>query len=223
MPSRPPAVTHPRTERSTCHAKAPAPTAGSPATALTRSVTCCSTVSTHRITSLEAVFMTRSRWFAVGQASGSDAEPARRAADQALVGSDPSLLIVFCSESLDLVEIGSSDRPPLGGRTADRMLDGGRDRYKWSGRRGRGGGGVRRQWLLRRARRSLGTPRATLGLLASTSRVVCQAPTTGRIASFYSSLTVWPGTSRRLSGVVAVPAPAYRWWVAATAMTSKMT
>ncbi len=49
--------------------------------------------------------MRTSRWFAVGQASGSDAEPGRRAADQALVGSDPSLLIVFCSESLDLVEI----------------------------------------------------------------------------------------------------------------------
>jgi len=48
--------------------------------------------------------MRSSRWFAVGRASGSDDQPGRHAVEQALVGPDPRLLIVFCSESLDLVE-----------------------------------------------------------------------------------------------------------------------
>ena len=47
--------------------------------------------------------MRSSRWVRVRQANGFDAEPGRRAADQALVDPDPKPLIVFCSETLLLV------------------------------------------------------------------------------------------------------------------------
>ncbi|WP_426502502.1 FIST signal transduction protein [Dactylosporangium sp. McL0621] len=49
--------------------------------------------------------MHTSRWFAVGQAHASDRRPGIRAAEQALVGSDAKLLLVFCSEALDLPAI----------------------------------------------------------------------------------------------------------------------
>jgi hypothetical protein len=42
------------------------------------------------------------RWLGVGQAEGTEPEAGARAADRALVHADAKLLIVFCSESLDL-------------------------------------------------------------------------------------------------------------------------
>ena len=46
--------------------------------------------------------MTTPRWFAVGSANGFEPEPGARAADAALAHDDPKLLIVFCSNLLDL-------------------------------------------------------------------------------------------------------------------------
>jgi hypothetical protein len=43
-----------------------------------------------------------SRWFGVGQASGDDAEPGAKAAEQAMQHPDAKLIIVFCSIALDL-------------------------------------------------------------------------------------------------------------------------
>jgi hypothetical protein len=46
--------------------------------------------------------MCAQRWLGVGQAEGTEPEPGARAADCALLHADAKLLIVFCSESLDL-------------------------------------------------------------------------------------------------------------------------
>jgi hypothetical protein len=59
--------------------------------------------------------MRTSRWFAVGQADGSEPRPGTRAVDQALAGPDAKLLVVFCSESLDLTEILRQIRARSGG------------------------------------------------------------------------------------------------------------
>lgn len=80
------------------------------------------------------VSMGSSRWFAVGQADGSEQEPGARAADRALVRDDAKLLVVFCSESHDLAAVVSqvsarSDGVPLiGCSTAGEIsTDGPRD------------------------------------------------------------------------------------------------
>ena len=68
--------------------------------------------------------MNTSRWFAIGQADGSDQEAGARAADQALSGPDPKLLIVFGSEALGLpamlrqIRARSGDVPLIGCSTA---------------------------------------------------------------------------------------------------------
>ena len=49
--------------------------------------------------------MKPSRWVGVGQASGSEPEPGKLAAERALLQPDAKLLIVFCSESHDLPAI----------------------------------------------------------------------------------------------------------------------
>jgi hypothetical protein len=121
--------------------------------------------------------MRTTRWFAVGQASGSDAELGRRAAGQTLVGSDPRLLIVFCSESLDLVEAVSQ----INRRSGGAPLIG----CSTSGEIGTTVRTTRACWWPRSvvmaflsARRSLEIPRATLELPPSSWRVACPAPTT---------------------------------------------
>ncbi len=49
--------------------------------------------------------MRPSRWFAVGQADESEPQPGLVAADQALTRDDAKLLIVFCSDALDLAAV----------------------------------------------------------------------------------------------------------------------
>ena len=65
------------------------------------------------------------RWLAVGQSSSADARAAgRAAAEQALTGDDPKLLVVFCCESYDLAELlagireAAGDTPMIGCSTA---------------------------------------------------------------------------------------------------------
>ena len=43
-----------------------------------------------------------SRWFGIGSADARDPDPGASAAEQALLHDDPKLVVVFCSESLDL-------------------------------------------------------------------------------------------------------------------------
>jgi hypothetical protein len=75
--------------------------------------------------------MERSRWFAVGQAGPSDSRPGFRAADAALVGDDPKLLVAFCSPSQDVAEVvhqvneRSGGVPLIGCTTAGEIATGG--------------------------------------------------------------------------------------------------
>lgn len=46
--------------------------------------------------------MNETRWLAIGHATGLDSDAGRRAAEEALVGDDAKLLVVFCSDSYDL-------------------------------------------------------------------------------------------------------------------------
>lgn len=59
--------------------------------------------------------MHSSRWFAVGQADGSEPQPGARAADRALAHDDAKLLIVFCSGSHDLPAVVGQIRARSGG------------------------------------------------------------------------------------------------------------
>lgn len=75
--------------------------------------------------------MENSRWFGVGQADGSDRKPGIRAAEEALVGPDAKLLLVFCSESLDLpgvlcqIQTRSGGVPLIGCSTAGEIATSG--------------------------------------------------------------------------------------------------
>ncbi len=75
--------------------------------------------------------MERPRWFAVGRACPSDDRPGFHAADAALVGDDAKLLVVFCSQGQDVVEVVRqiSDRsggvPLIGCSTAGEIAAGG--------------------------------------------------------------------------------------------------
>jgi hypothetical protein len=68
--------------------------------------------------------MNASRWFAIGQADGSDQEPGACAAERALTGPDPKLLMVFGSAALGLpavlgqIRARSGDVPLIGCSTA---------------------------------------------------------------------------------------------------------
>ena len=68
--------------------------------------------------------MSTQRWMAVGKADGETADAAARACDQAIVGEDPRLLVVFCSQSHDLQTLvdticdRSGDVPLIGCSTA---------------------------------------------------------------------------------------------------------
>src|ERR1700722_2063337 len=53
----------------------------------------------------QGVAMERPRWFAVGRACPSDDRPGFRGADAALVGDDAKVLVVFCSQGQDVVEV----------------------------------------------------------------------------------------------------------------------
>lgn len=59
--------------------------------------------------------MHASRWFAVGQAGGAERQPGLVAAEQALVCDDAKLLIVFCSDALDLADVVSEISACSGG------------------------------------------------------------------------------------------------------------
>jgi hypothetical protein len=68
------------------------------------------------------------RWFAVGQADAVGPEPGARAAEAALVGPDPKLLIVFCSAFHDLPALVRQIRersaaPLIGCTTAGEITD----------------------------------------------------------------------------------------------------
>jgi hypothetical protein len=64
--------------------------------------------------------MEPSRWFAIGQADRSEANPGSVAADRALAGDDAKLLIVFCSAAQDLATVVGQIR----GRAGDVPLIG---------------------------------------------------------------------------------------------------
>jgi len=73
-----------------------------------------------------------SRWFAVGRSSETAARDAgREAAEQAITGADPKLLIVFCSDSYDLTELlagineRSGEAPLIGCSTAGEIATSG--------------------------------------------------------------------------------------------------
>ncbi len=72
-----------------------------------------------------------SRWFAIGQADRSQPQPGLVAADQAMVQDDAKLLIVFCSDALDLealvaqVHERSGDVPLIGCSTAGEIATAG--------------------------------------------------------------------------------------------------
>ncbi len=73
----------------------------------------------------------RERWFAIGQADGSERQPGLVAADEALVHEDAKLLIVFCSDALDLealvaqIRERSGDVPMIGCSTAGEIATAG--------------------------------------------------------------------------------------------------
>ena len=64
------------------------------------------------------------RWFAVGSADASVPDPGAQAARRALLHDNPKLLIVFCSESLDIgplvrqIRAIAGDVPLIGCTTA---------------------------------------------------------------------------------------------------------
>jgi hypothetical protein len=61
------------------------------------------------------VSLKRNRWFAVGSSEGTGRSVAARAADSALVGDDPKLLLVFCSQSDDMAQAVGAIRTCSGG------------------------------------------------------------------------------------------------------------
>ncbi len=75
--------------------------------------------------------MQPSRWFAIGQAGRAQRQPGRAAADQALARGDAKLLIVFCSDTLDLTAVvvdistRSGGVPLIGCSTAGEIATGG--------------------------------------------------------------------------------------------------
>ena len=58
--------------------------------------------------------MSGARWLGVGKADGLDVAAGARAADDAIVGEDPRLLVVFCSDSYDLPGLLGSIRERAG-------------------------------------------------------------------------------------------------------------
>jgi len=75
--------------------------------------------------------MKPSRWFAIGQADRSDANPGALAADRAMAGDDTKLLVVFCSAAQNLAAVvgeirgRAGDVPLIGCSTAGEIATGG--------------------------------------------------------------------------------------------------